>query len=260
MDKIEFFKRVYGSLAYVWSHGPVKSPLVILHGLGDSAILTYAPRFATTALRSTPSLFVDLPGFGRATATGNYPGTIERYADDVAALLQELGTKPCAVFGHSMGGNIAISMLHRHSELMGNLIVAEPLLNPSHSVLARNIQKTSEKEFVDRRCQMLIRATSLQAHRGDVAASVFLQTLQMAIPAIMHRAASSLLTARDPDFEDMLTSGTGKRVLLIGGRTEKDAAYLEAKGILVKRLPQAGHAMMVEQPARTAVTLLELLS
>ena len=46
----------HGHIAYQWSHEPRHQPLIVLHGLGDSAIHTYAPRFARGVLRDEARL------------------------------------------------------------------------------------------------------------------------------------------------------------------------------------------------------------
>lgn len=260
MRSIYHHQLEHRNLAYSWSHSPSHQPLVVVHGLGDSAIHTYAPRFASTALRDTPSLFIDLPGFGEADADDCYPATIEVMADDVANLLYALEIRDTPIFAHSMGANIAIVLAHRYPELVSGLIVAEPLLDPDHSVLAAGIAKHSEHSFVSRRHAMLVRATSLQMRRGNVAAAAFLPTLKMANPAIMHRAAASLIRERNPGSQTLLCSLRVHYELMMGEHTVVDTTGLEQAGIPVVRVKDAGHSMMVEQDESTAYVILTLVN
>lgn len=248
------------SLAYCWSHGPVDSPIVVLHGLGDSAIHTYAPRFASTTLRDTPSLFIDLPGFGEGSAPTSGRVTIESMAADVHSLLEHLALQQSVVFGHSMGGNIAIALLHRHPEIASRLIMAEPLLNPADSILAVSIAKQSRSSFLDRRHAMLIRATRIQVQRGDRAAAAFLPTLLMADPATLYAAAESLIAPRGPDFLEMLAHIPCPKDLLVGERTPVDLGAVKGLDVRIHIIPNAGHAMMVEQSAGTAYAMLGIVS
>lgn len=245
-----------GALAYAWSHKPVGTPLVMLHGLGDSAIHTFRPRLITGPLASTPALFIDMPGFGEAGATESHPGTIRQFAADVASLLNELGISKTNLFGHSMGGNVAIHLAHTHPEFVERLVVAEPLLNPTHSILAADIARFSEETFASRRMAMLIRATRMQANRGDIAARAFLQPLQQANPVAMHRAASSLVRDAAEESESMLRSLTIPRGLIIGGRTMVDTSELESNSISVIRIANAGHNTLVEREIDTAYAIL----
>ena len=67
----------------------------------------------------------DLRGFGNSDVTGGTVG-MERFADDLAALLDELKvTEPICFCGLSMGGYIAWPFLERHRERLGALILCD---------------------------------------------------------------------------------------------------------------------------------------
>lgn len=247
-----------GTIAYAWSHHPVATPLVMLHGLGDSAIHTFRPRITAGPLANTPTLFIDLPGFGEAATTERHPGTIRQFARDVASLLEHLHISETAVFGHSMGGNVAIHLASSRPEFVSHLVVAEPLLIPTHSILAADIARFSEETFVTRRMALLIRATRMQANRGDIAARAFLQPLQQANPVAMHRAARSLVRDAAAESESMLRNLAIPRGLIVGGRTEVDTSEIESHGITVIRIADAGHNMLVERATDTTYAILSL--
>ena len=249
-----------GAIAWMWSCGPADTPLVMLHGLGDSAIHAFPSRVSSGPLAGTPLLFVDLPGFGRARCTIDHPATVARFARDVASLLGHLGIGPVPLFGHSMGGNIAMELAHRYPHLVSRLVLAEPLLDASQSIMAASIASRSEETFVNRRHGMLVRATSLQAHRGDVAAAAFLHPLQMADPVAMYRAARSLIHDAAPHAESLLLTLPVLRTVLVGGRTLADTSGLERAGIPVVRIPNAGHFMMVEAEHPTNYAILEAIT
>lgn len=246
------------SLAYSWSHGPHPHPLVVIHGLGDSAIHTYASLFTSTHLRDTPSLFIDLPGFGEGSASLPYSSTIETMADDIADVLSTLRVEKATIFAHSMGANIAIALCTHYPGLARKAILAEPLLRPEDSIIAAGIAKQSQESFVEQGYGKLIRATLLQASRGDKAAEAFLPTLRLANPVSLHRAATSLLRHREPSFVDMLAKLRSRSALLIGERTEADFTGPKLEGIPVVRVAGAGHFMMVESSHAAASAILKL--
>lgn len=244
------------TLAYCWSHGATAQPLVVIHGLGDSAIHTYAPRFATTSLQHTPSLFIDLPGFGESSASEDFSSTIEAMASDVAALLTRLDVRGAPLFAHSMGANIAIELGTRQPTLLRQVILAEPLLDPDQSILAAGIARYSENAFIARGYEMLVRATSLQAHRGETAAVAFLPTLRMASPRALHRAAVSLLQGRDPGFVALLNQLPHPVTLLFGQHSQADLPAMQREDVHVHRIEGAGHFMMAEAAEPTACAIL----
>ena len=92
-------------------------PLLLLHGFGGAAwnFTEMAPLLAGRRL-----VVPDLPGHG---ASDPLPApSISGFADAVATLLDE----PTAVFGHSMGGVVALRLAARHPGLVRSLVLAAP--------------------------------------------------------------------------------------------------------------------------------------
>jgi pimeloyl-ACP methyl ester carboxylesterase len=92
-------------------------PLLLLHGFGGAAwnYTEMAPLLARRHL-----IVPDLPGHG-----GSEPlpaPSLTAFADAVAALLDE----PVHVFGHSMGGVVALRLAERRPELVRSLVLAAP--------------------------------------------------------------------------------------------------------------------------------------
>ncbi len=243
-----------GTVAYKQLQGTSSQPVIALHGLGDSSIHTLMPVFELEALQGTSALFIDVPGFG-ASPAGSSPATIEDHADVIAALLQRLGLENLPVFGHSMGANISILLAARHPKLVRELILAEPLLRPEHSVLASQISRFTEASYEERGHAMLLRATSQQAFRGDPAAVAFLPTLRMANARVMYRSAVSLLANRDPGFQEIV-HGLEQPVTLIVGEHSggKHLDKISVDGTILT-VESAGHSMHTEQPAATAAAI-----
>ena len=237
-------------LQVAWTRvgGTSTSPLVFLHGLGDSAIITFRPIAMHSALVSTPALLIDLPGFGYSTAPDDWPSSVEQQTEVVIHLLDAVGVANAPVMGHSMGGSIAIQLATRRPDLVSRLILAEPLLQAEQSVLGRTIARRAESDYVLRGYAMLQMATRRQAARGERAAVGFQEPLRHANPVTMHRAASSLLEQRSPTFGEQLHVLTVPRTLLIGEGTNMDLGSLGTGDIGIVRIPDAGHSMMTENP------------
>lgn len=241
--------RQFGDLriAYQRLGGTSPAPLVFLHGLGDSSIITFRRIAAHPALAGVPALLVDLPGFGHSTAPDSWPATIEQHAGSVAHLLDHLGVTSAPITGHSMGANVALVLATTRPDLPSRLILAEPLLRNEQSELARTIARRRESDFSTRGFDMLQRATRRQASRGNAAALGFIEPLARANPSIMYRSAISLLADRSPSFLDMLQNSPLPRTLLVGEHTEV-ASGLVPDDVRLVRIPQAGHSMMSENP------------
>lgn len=243
------------TIAWAWVGAPSPAPLVFLHGLGDSAILTFEDIARHPTLTGKSSLLIDLPGFGYGHAPDDWPATMEDHAQTVISLLDHLDVRRATVVGHSMGGSLALLVASTIPDRVEQLILAEPLLLPEQSTLGKAIAKRPERAFVERGYAMLVLATRRQALRGEQAAQGFREPLQRANPVILHRSAVSLLSERRPSFLDMLRNLTVRWALLVGGRS---TGYLEGMGVDEGRrvvIPDAGHSMMTERPDVFALSI-----
>jgi pimeloyl-ACP methyl ester carboxylesterase len=96
--------------------------LVLLHGLGSSAD-DWALQLPEFAARYTV-ITVDLRGHGRSLPrAGARALTVAQMADDVAALLAELGGPPAYVVGLSLGGCTAQLLAARHPGTVRALVL-----------------------------------------------------------------------------------------------------------------------------------------
>jgi pimeloyl-ACP methyl ester carboxylesterase len=96
--------------------------LLLVHG-GGSTIITNWSALIPAVGPTRRLVAVELQGHGRTPATDRPPG-FDRSADDVAALLDELGEGPVDVLGFSNGGNVAMRLAERHPRLVRRLILA----------------------------------------------------------------------------------------------------------------------------------------
>jgi len=96
-------------------------PLVFLHG-GLMTIAMVEP-LITELAQTRQVVAVELEGHGH-TALLDRPLSYEQMADDIAALIEQLGQTPTNLFGFSLGGGVAWQIAIRHPELVRNLVVA----------------------------------------------------------------------------------------------------------------------------------------
>jgi pimeloyl-ACP methyl ester carboxylesterase len=114
------YASVNGLEMYYEIHGSGQ-PLVVLHG----AYMTIETmgEIVPSLAESRQVIGVELQGHGH-TADIDRPLSYEQMADDVAALLAEIGIEKADVFGFSMGGGVALQVAVRHPEVVRKLVVA----------------------------------------------------------------------------------------------------------------------------------------
>lgn len=109
-------------IAYI-DAGSGEKTLILVHGLASNAgfwremIPQLAPHYRVIA--------VDLPGYGKS-GKGDLPYGMRYYADAVAALIAELKLTNVTYVGHSMGGQIGMTLSLSHPESIESLVLLAP--------------------------------------------------------------------------------------------------------------------------------------
>jgi pimeloyl-ACP methyl ester carboxylesterase len=100
-----------------------RNAVVLIHGLGGSPDDWSAQ---IPALEGVRAILPDLRGFARSSdAPGPY--SMERFAEDVVALLDELELPAVDLVGHSMGGAIALQIALDHPGRVRRLMLVNSL-------------------------------------------------------------------------------------------------------------------------------------
>jgi pimeloyl-ACP methyl ester carboxylesterase len=110
---------VNGLHMYYEIHGEGR-PLVLLHG-GLMSNETWGPVIPALVAAGHRVIAPDLQGHGR-TADIDRPIDFNAMADDIAALIRELGLEQPDVVGYSLGGGVAFHLAFRHPELVRKLV------------------------------------------------------------------------------------------------------------------------------------------
>lgn len=110
------------SVAYI-DEGKGNQTLVFIHGLGS-----YLPAWKRNIeqLKSQyRCVAIDLPGYGKSDK-GDYDYSMKYFASTVAEVLEILKIDNATIVGHSMGGQIAMTMALYHTEVVENLVLVAP--------------------------------------------------------------------------------------------------------------------------------------
>jgi len=112
------YSEVNGINLYYETHGSGR-PMILLHGgLGSGEM--FGPILPTLA-KEHQVIAVDLQGHGR-TADIDRPIDIRLMADDIAALIDQLGLEKPDVVGYSLGGGVALQTAAKYPDKIGKLV------------------------------------------------------------------------------------------------------------------------------------------
>src|SRR3954454_9960421 len=132
------------------------APLVLLHG-GFGTVEMFGPNVDLLA-EGRRLIGVDLQSHGRSPAADR-PMRVEWMADDVAALIGQLGIEQAAVMGFSLGGAVALRLAIQHPDVVSRLVLVS-------TVFARrgwHPEQTAQMDAMGAEMADLLRETPLYA-------------------------------------------------------------------------------------------------
>ncbi|MRS15812.1 alpha/beta fold hydrolase [Enterobacteriaceae bacterium RIT691] len=222
-------------------------PIVFIHGLGCASSYEYPPVVTQATFGNRRAVLIDLPGFGYSDKPADYDYTTTHQAAVVVELIEKLQLPQVDLFGHSMGGSIAIQVAESLGKGVRTLAVSEPNFHSGGGFYSRKVLETSEQVFVDTVYPRLV-ARETTPWKG---------CLQNAAPHAMWRGAKSLVEGVTPSWMCRLQALACDKALIYGEHSlpDDDASQLCAAGIPLHIVPQAGHSMSWENPAALAAVL-----
>ena len=182
--------------------GPDDGPVVVFfHAAPGSR--RFDPDPAATAAAGVRLIMFDRPGYGGSDplADGTIP-TVTRFADDAAAVLDELGITDAVLVGWSAGGRIAAAVAARRPELAAALfIVATPAPDedvpwvPEEQRQAITMMKGDPAAAVGQMVEMLGPMADPAAVAGSVASGPADEAALDADPDLRQRLSTMAATA-----------------------------------------------------------------
>ena len=249
------------------------NPLALLHGFTGSAD-SWLPVFDDLASAYRVHA-IDLIGHGATEA----PDDLARYAyhralDDLAAVLAALGIARAIWLGYSLGGRLALGMAIEHPERVSSLILEsatagiwnEPerlTRRDSDGALANRIEEVGVETFVAE-WELLPMWASQQALAPEIVAAQ--RTRRLANTAVgLANSLRGMGQGAQPSFWDRLGEVRAPALLIAGALDTKFAELAAQMHQSIPNsnyalVPNAGHAVHLESPARFREIVREFLA
>ena len=243
------------------------APLVLLHGYPLSGALFSRMRDALEDRYSVVTL--DHRGYGLSEAETN-PGTIEQYASDALAVMDELGLDRAAIGGMSMGGPIVLEMYRQAPERFSAMILIDTIAAPASPMEAgiwRGTQERVEAEGVDGIVGFLMPQMLTGATRANEPAQVdYLTTVMEGASKDAALGGAEALETR-PDLRPVL-EGIEVPTLVLVGRADPVYSFEVSQGMVdaigdnarIAIIEGASHAAVFERPAESAKAIGDFLA
>ena len=240
--------------------------LLLVHGFPHDASLWRAQLdgLADAARVVAP----DLRGLGRSTDGGDAPATVERYADDLACVLDALGEERAVVGGLSMGGYVALAFWRRHPARVRALVLADTRAGADDDAARakrRDMMRVAREEGAAAVAERMIEGMvgrSTRRRSPELVDDVRAMLARQPVGGIV-RALQAMHDR--PDATPDLATITVPTLVLVGDEdvlTPPAEARRLHEGIAGSRLETiegAGHVSPLERPAAANHLLRELL-
>lgn len=234
----------------------VEPAVVMIHGLGCASSFEYPAVMAEPSLRGRRAILIDLLGAGYSDKPLDFGYTVEEHAAYLNDMLQELKLEEIILFGHSLGGAVAICLVGLLGERLRQLILTESNLDPSSGrALSRKIGTQSFNDFTSHGYTDLL--TKAQK-RNPLWGATFAHWL----PAAAWRISCSAVRGGTPSWRQQLFDLHKPKAYLFGEHSlpSPDVDALRIHGVRVEITPDAGHSMALENPAALAETIAKIIA
>lgn len=236
-----------------FGNGP---PLVFIHGLGCAASFEY-PHVARSGLLSQHhTLLVDLLGFGFSDRPEAFGYRVSDQASVLEDLVRSLGFQKVSLFGHSMGGSVAVETAIRLGSRVEDIILAEGNLDRGGGFLSRPIAAMGREAYEATGHEQLVRES---LGEGDDA---WATTMRCALPRAVYEAAVSLVEGETIDWRQAFLDHPARKAFIFGERSlpDPDEPALRGAGVRVCTVANAGHAMGIDNPAGLAEAIVTAMA
>lgn len=208
----------------------------------------------------------DLRGFGGSAVEGPY--SMERYADDIAELLDACSVRRAVIVGLSMGGYISFAFWRRHRDRVLGLVLCDTRPDSdSEAALSkrREMIHAAREQGSPAVAEMMIakligpstrrRSPQVEREVGEMVSCAPVDGVVGAIEAMMARPDSTS-TLASIDVPTLIVTGEEDEIAPV---KDAEAMHGAIGGSVLEVIPAAGHLANFERPAAFNTVVAEFL-
>lgn len=231
-------------------------PILFIHGLGCAGSFDY-PQVATqNKLKKHRCIIVDLLGAGYSDKPSDFEYSVSAHASYPKNFVDDLELKNLIIFGHSLGGAVAIELAARCGENVSQLILSESNLDPStKGSTSYEIAENTEESFIQTGFHQMIDESS---NNGN---TMWAATLSNWLPTAAYRFSESAVIGGKISWRKILYELPIPKCFIFGEKSLPNDDYhvLQQNGIRIETVQNAGHSMAWENPQGLADAIADVI-
>ncbi len=227
-------------------------PILFIHGLGCAGTFDYPEVAAQGPLDSHRRILVDLLGAGYSDKPDDFGYTVEDHVQYLLEFINYLDLDSFILFGHSLGGAIAISLADKCRNRLHQIILSESNLDKSEEgSISKYIAGFEMKDFIDYGFRKLINDSRNDGNR------IWSASMSVWLPKAAYLMSKSAAEGGSPSWRDILYSLECPRTFIFGEKSlpDPDECTLRERGIQIEIVKHAGHSMAWENPEGLAIAI-----
>lgn len=233
--------------------------VVMIHGNSLSSQLFYR-QFESTELSKFRLIAPDLPGHGKSSKSRNPENdyAVSTYIKNIIEFIQSLKSDTCVLFGHSLGGHIAIHVAQHVASVKGLIIMGAPPLTAPPKL---------EKAFLPNPAMPLAFKPDLSENDLELLASSYISekhpdfnlmkcTLSSSDPLVRPFIGKSISTEVNEDEANIIKNADFSVAILHGEHDGLvNSSYIDDLQLNLWKneiimIEDAGHSAFLENPER----------
>ena len=225
------------------------SPILFIHGLGCAGSFDYGEVVSKECLKNHRCLLIDLLGGGYSDKPEDFDYRVSLHAAYLKSFVESLDLTKLTIFGHSLGGPIAIELANLCLDRVEKLILSEPNLDASVSGSSSfEIATYSEKDFIDFGFSKVLEDSQISGN------NMWAATLAQWAPYAVHRLSVNAVQGGEQSWRQLLYGLKLSKTVIFGRNSLPDADYasLSEANIPLEIVEEAGHSMAWENPSGLA--------
>ncbi|AWI05524.1 alpha/beta fold hydrolase [Clostridium drakei] len=227
------------------------TPILFIHGLGCAGSFDYPEVAAQTDLINHRRILIDLLGSGFSDKPHNYLYTVKEHANYLYNFVQDLKLSKFIIFGHSLGGAVALELANKCKDNIETIILSEANLDKSNKGSSTYEFGTyKEEDFVNGIFDEVVNENSSEN-------SMWAATLSVWSSTAASRISKSAVEGAEPSWREILYSLKCKRTFIFGEKSlpDDDQTELKKHMINIEIVKSAGHSMAWENPKGLAESI-----
>lgn len=232
-----------------------KTPIPFIHGLGCAGSFDYVDVAFQEVLSDHRKIVIDLLGAGYSDKPKDFIYSVKAHAKYLNEFIEDIALKKVIVYGHSLGGAVAIELCNLCSTKIEKLILNEPNLEPS-------TKGTASWEFAQLHYENLESEMSRKVEEYQNSGNtMWVSTLKNWLPKAAYEISKDAVSGGKPSWKTGLFNFNFPRYFIFGEKSlpDKDYEELRCRDENIKVVKNVGHSMAWENPADVALVIRDCL-